>query len=383
MARVEDSFRFPPELGLRLRSLRLHANLSLEEMVRRMGRSKGYISRISRLERGLLPYPSLALVADYLRVVRASFADILDILTTYTARPVPLEAAGRDRVREFTRQMPGDVARKLDAYDVKTSIDRRFSGKPPLEPDQRELRIRKQARHWLERGRLDRVINLEMGHLGPVPLPPIRKYAFDYGHKLWRILKQTRPKPGQLLNRRTRSRETRLAEAEQKAMEQNVIPPAGLQLVRQRAGELFADMESKNQLDYLPPLLEARRVEKPLSALFGRGTAAPAGPGRLRSPYGLTNPKLLGHVRCLVGTRMDEEGIKGDRRTAYFNWLPQLQMIAVATQPGSEERNQRTDALVERTTDPELSRRVAGWYYELFEHWRPRLFEDPPKPGSG
>ena len=57
-------------------------------------------------------------------------------------------------------------------------------------------------------------------------------------------------------------------------------------------------------------------------------------------------------------------------------------MIAVGIQPGSEKRKQRTDALVERTTDPELSRRVAGWYYGVFERWRPKLFMEVPKPGN-
>ncbi len=52
MKRTEDTFEFPQELDKKLRELRLRASLSIEELVHRMGRSKGFRSHLSKLELG-------------------------------------------------------------------------------------------------------------------------------------------------------------------------------------------------------------------------------------------------------------------------------------------------------------------------------------------
>ena len=52
-----------------------------------MGQKPSYNAHLSQLERGQVPSPSLALVADYLRACRASFADLLPVLSTYTDKP--------------------------------------------------------------------------------------------------------------------------------------------------------------------------------------------------------------------------------------------------------------------------------------------------------
>ena len=64
----------PP--GVRLRELRLGAGLSLVELAHLMGREQTYYSHLSRLEHGRVRYPSLVLVADFLRACRASFEDV-------------------------------------------------------------------------------------------------------------------------------------------------------------------------------------------------------------------------------------------------------------------------------------------------------------------
>jgi transcriptional regulator with XRE-family HTH domain len=197
MSRRRATFEFPEESGQRLKELRLGAGLSIGELVRRLGGGKGYLSHVSRLERGKLKLPGLVLVADYLRVCRASFVDVVPILDKYTSRPVPIEVTGREQAKALISLMPAPVAAKLDRYDVKTSVARRFDGEPPLEPDKRTMRLRRQAGAWLERDRLDRKLSREvMDSLGVCALVSVRKFVFDYAHKLWSILKKTRPEPG-------------------------------------------------------------------------------------------------------------------------------------------------------------------------------------------
>jgi transcriptional regulator with XRE-family HTH domain len=83
---------FVAALGVRLRELRQGAGLSLVELAHLMGREPSFYSHLSRLEHGRFKYPSLVLVADYLRACRASFSDLLPVLSTYTDRPPVREA---------------------------------------------------------------------------------------------------------------------------------------------------------------------------------------------------------------------------------------------------------------------------------------------------
>jgi len=343
-------------------------------MVHLMGRSKGFISRISRLERGKLRFPTLALVMDYLRVCRASFAELVPLLDSYTQKPVPLDQAGRERVAEFVRRLPAPVAAGLDRYDIKTAAGSRVSAEAVLEPDERVLRIRKQAQAWLEWGRLDQVLNKEMDNLGVLPLVGVRKFVFDYGHKLWRILKQTRSKPGQLLSGRQKSREARLTEAEAKALAAGVVPIEGLRLIRDRTISLFKEMAKTGQLDHLPSVEQALGVAKPLSLLFRGGKAQAATVAVAARADGIRDPRLLFEIQNRVAKQMTAAGIVGDRFTRFFHWLQRLLPIALETQPGSEERARRTEALVNATRDPKTAGRVAQMYFTEFEKWRGRLF---------
>ena len=86
--RPSDAFSFPPELGKRLRDLRLQAGLTQSELAQAMGRTgKGRACIVSRMEKGKVRYPSLGLIADFLRACRAGFSDIADVLDLYTDLP--------------------------------------------------------------------------------------------------------------------------------------------------------------------------------------------------------------------------------------------------------------------------------------------------------
>ena len=78
MKRPTDTFVFPPELGQRLRDLRLKAGLTQPGLAQAMGRTgKGRACIVSRIEKGSVRFPSLGLVADFLRGCHAGFADVV------------------------------------------------------------------------------------------------------------------------------------------------------------------------------------------------------------------------------------------------------------------------------------------------------------------
>jgi transcriptional regulator with XRE-family HTH domain len=363
MARISDSYVSTAELGAGLRRLRRSAGFTLADLAERMGRGKGFAGRLSRLERGGLRYPSVALVADYLRACRSSFAAVAPLLDRYTARPPTRTDAGRARVMKLIRTLPEPLAGALNRYDLKTAAGR----KPAPDPARRELRVRRQARAWFERNVLDRAINAEMDRLGVLPVLVVRKLAFDYAHRVWRILRATRPGP---TPGRAAARADRLARAEAAALREELIPRAGLELVRDRAATLFAAMESEGALDRPPTAEEARAASLPL-ARCGR---PPAGPVRTIATNAAVRAKYLDAVRLEVGRWLATEIADADTRLRAFNWLPVLAPVAIVTAPGSAERAELTAPLIKASRNPALARRVAEHYFTVFERWRGKLF---------
>ncbi len=71
--RAGDRFRFKPQLGDRLRELRLKAGLTQQMLAVAMGsQCKGNHTVVSRLENGRMANPGIGFVADYLRAGPAS-----------------------------------------------------------------------------------------------------------------------------------------------------------------------------------------------------------------------------------------------------------------------------------------------------------------------
>ncbi len=235
MKHIITTFFFPVELGVRLRELRGRVGLSLEELARRMGRRPGYHHHLGRLEAGRLRFPTLALVTDYLRACRASVADIAPFLDRYAALPPVREDAARESVLKELAVLPGRVATALDTYDVKTAGARQARGEKPLAPARRAEAVGRQAQAALERRGLDAVVTLEVNRLDVRPTLAVRKVAFDYARMLWRVLKQTRPRPRTTARGRPRkSREQRLAEARaaMQVLAGDIIPVKGLNQIR-------------------------------------------------------------------------------------------------------------------------------------------------------
>ena len=178
-------FRFTPEMGMRLRELRMREGMTQQELAVLMGRQgKGNHQLIGKVELGKAPYPSLGFVADYLRACRASFTDIADLLNAYTPQPTVIEQRGYKRVRSLARKLSAKTAKAVERYDHAVT---KAKAKP--EPVRKRLaHVRAYARAQEAQRQLNRLVEAEIAaaHLGSVS--PEAAYLRVYARKLYRLL---------------------------------------------------------------------------------------------------------------------------------------------------------------------------------------------------
>lgn len=185
MKRSKETFKFTPEMGLRLRELRLKAGVTQQELAVLMGRQgKGCAYLVSRFECGHVPYPSFGFVADYLRACRASFADIADLLNAYTSQPTVIEQRGYKRVASLARKLSRQVAKAVVKYDHRIT---RSKSKPEA-LRKRLAHARAYARAQEEQRRLNRLVEDELSSAGIRPATADAAWMRVYARKLWRLL---------------------------------------------------------------------------------------------------------------------------------------------------------------------------------------------------
>ena len=257
-SRVErgpQTFRFTPELGERLRELRERAGLSLVELCHVMGRRPGYQAYLGRLEAGRVPFPSLALVADFLRACRASFADLLPLMNEYTSRPPVRPTRIEERVEFELAGLPGREAHRLAKYDLKRGEQ--------LMPDARVRAASRQARAARERRLLEAMMMREVNRLGVEPNLLVRLVAHGYARMVWKAMRLTEGagregeesegegkersrKPGvdRRRGRPRKTREQRLEEARARILEvaPDILPAKVLDHIRDKVVRLFEDV---------------------------------------------------------------------------------------------------------------------------------------------
>ena len=209
MKRPEDTFVFSPELGAKLRVLRRRAGLTqsgLAQAMGRTGRKSGNL--VGRLERGDEPYPSLGLIADYLRACRVGFAEILGFLDLYTARPTVAEAGTMRAVADASRDLPGEVGVRVFRYHYGVAKEARFRHEPM--PGREEC-VRQARKYGLSQVRtrwLRRAVMKIITERGLRPGTLTEHFLQDYAAMVWRILHDTRgarlPKRAGLIEEATR-----------------------------------------------------------------------------------------------------------------------------------------------------------------------------------
>ncbi len=243
--KIADTFIFTPEIGRRLRELRLRAGLTQAELAYLMGRvGQGGANMISRLEAGKVKEPSLRLILDYLRACRAKVEDLAEILNRYTSQESVVELKGREEVVRLLQKLPEDVSDELFAYDLKSEIARRRDRLKPVDPETRVLRARRFAASVLEMKRLNQrvsqVIEEEGWDLPLLPLIHLRVFS----REVWGVLKRTRSNPER--------RERLLNELRNWFKKEKLAAPECADRVYEVTCGLFKEMEEAGELDQLP-----------------------------------------------------------------------------------------------------------------------------------
>jgi len=341
MSDEKDVFRVTKELGLRLRSLRKRARLTQDGLARLAGRGWDH-ALVSRLETGHLENPGLGIVADHLRACRASFSEIADLLDTYTAQPVPVEQEGREAVARVTEVLPAKIGNEALAYDIKTTVARRFEGKPPLSSEERVKRVVNLAAAASRRKRLDILVKYLEAEVGHGLAATERQYLHVLARKFWGALSSTR---GRLQHVRLR----RMARVVGEGVAAHVLAEKDVRLVRDRVAELFSRMETTGAFGAEPQPASPRR--KPTWLERQKRMMTPA---MLARQAHITTALSAATAAVQTRDRSTSEWISWD------TWLTSLASDAYDTLPGTPEREKVLEDALKTVRDTDLARKFAA-----------------------
>ncbi len=340
MNRKTDDLPMTKELGLRLRSLRRRASLTQAELARLAGGSLDQ-ALVSRLESGRHSNPTLSLVADYLRACRASFSEIADLLDTYTARPLPVEQEGREAVGRVTEALPAKIGNQALAYDIKTTVARRFDGKPPLSSEERVKRVVNLAAAASRRKRLDILVKYLEGEVGHGLAATERQYLQLLARKFWGALSSTR---GRLQHVRLR----RMARVVGEGVAAHSLSEKDVRLVRDRVVELFSRMETTGAFGAEPQPASPRRKPTWLERQK-----------RTMTPEMLKRQAYIGEGLGSVMGVIQTKNRPASEWVSWYNWLTLLASAAYDTLPGTPERDRVLEEALEDRPDKEQARKFA------------------------
>lgn len=208
-----------------LRQMRARARLTQQQIAEATGAGGAHGRKlIARLEAGHVRNPSIKLVLDYLCACRATSQDLAEFLDGYLGSPMPIPSRP-SRGPRIPKPRPEDLVL---------------------------LALRQEAAWWNLRKGIEVMLHHELNELGAKPMSKERKTAADYGRKVFRILYQTRQSRPALRERRLKRCR---AWAERRAISSETIDH-----LHEAATELFRDMQVKGELDWLPPIEQARHL---------------------------------------------------------------------------------------------------------------------------
>ncbi len=331
MESLERGFEFTPELGERLRGLRLQAGLSQNAVARMMGRlGRKSSTLISRLESGKNRCPTLGLIADFLKACGATFSDISDVLDQYTiGSPV---AGKRKRKRK---------------------------------PKTREERIEQVKRYGASLRRKKRLEDRLFELLMDKELPEgteVKKRIAEFGRNCFRARERTR----------------RTAQEERgKLLARQGIGKSEADRIEQAMAELFQQMDESGELDRnsvvdaagvvdgrvkLPNVKKAeRRVNE--QYLYKLGWR------RMARYY------LMLRIQNEMRDKVKEMGVEDVR--PYLGLVPSIFSIAAETEPSADKRNKWVEEQIARARHKESVRQLIELVFERYEELKGTI---PPRP---
>jgi transcriptional regulator with XRE-family HTH domain len=385
MKRPADTFRFPPELGRRLRDLRLKAGLNQPELAQAMGRTgKGKANIVSRMEKGTVRFPSLGLVADFLRGCRAGFKDILDILDLYTNLPtLPQEAFGRVLV-SIAANLPAKWQDQVTDYDLRFDHPK-ASAKPDVKqtmPDRlrRLERARKMAAAARRRYLYGQFLLHEVNRTGTHVSRVMETMLFDHGLEWFGLLHRTRRK-------RPEVRERRLAASEERFIKGSGVPEPPIRHIQDAVRLHFAEMEMRGDLDWLPDLSLDEYEASLLAPTRKRGLKQEQHEEFLRkfNEYETARTAAVEQVWAEVQPVLDEAGVPKERRPVYRGSVGVSCTAAMHTEPGSAEEKRQVEEYIFEPRwirlglDTALAQKLVGIVLTRFRELA-RSFPPDPRP---
>jgi transcriptional regulator with XRE-family HTH domain len=374
MKHTKTQFVFRPEFGARLRTLRKRRKLSLRALALLMDRDRpGSFNLPAKLERGDLRFPSLGLVADYLRACGARTSDVADLLDDYLARPPALRQKADAAVADALKSLPEPVRRAMLKWDKATADVR--EAKAAAEPQKKKPRVE------TDRERVFRIIwsfihanwNEEFEGRLYVAMLKVkdevprsrRKDACRHGRRMFGVLTR--------YYKTEKRRQSTLALVQRRAKADG-FPDEVVSALLQAATEAYTALAVSGRLDWQPTqeqIIKARGRAPSVEKAETRLEIAEAAPV---TEYNKSYAFVSSMVMSAVAARLDE--LKLDHyyvKRHYFNWLVELLPIAVEHGADSAEWKANVDKWAPRLHDPAIAREAAALAAKAFNIWKVRL----------
>jgi transcriptional regulator with XRE-family HTH domain len=346
MKRPADTFVLSAEMGARLRDLRLRAGLTQHGLAQAMGRTgKKAGNIVGRLERGGERYPSLGLVADFLRACRAGFGDILDILDIYTSLPTT-----PDKV--FGRALAGVAATVLPKWQSQvTNYDWQIAhpktaAKPVREstmPDRmnRLERARRNAAAARRRSQCGQFLLREVNRTGTKLSEIDETVLFNHGLQWFATLYRTR-------KGKAEARERLLAASEEEFIKASRMPLPVVRHIQDAVRGHFADMEMRGDLDWLPTL-GLDEYEASLLVPKRKRELRQEEHNEFVRKFGEYETARTAAVELVwneVQPVLDEAGVAKERRPVYRGAVRTCCTAALNTEPGSQQERRQIEEYI-------------------------------------
>jgi hypothetical protein len=340
----------------------------------------GSFNPLARLEQGKIKYPSINLIADYLRACGAGFEDLLDLLKPHTSQPPVLKQKGDAAVAELLKSLPKPEQRAMLRWEKATVAAREERAaaqpekkKPRVETDrQRVFRIVWSFIHANWNEVFEQKLYQAMRPLGKEVPRSRRKDACGHARRFFGILTRC--------YKNEKRRQGALARVVRRAKEDGFSDQTVAALM-QAATDAHFELEKSGRLDWEPTQEEI---------IKNRGSAPKVLKAETRLEMDEVRPieasnKMLGAIAAVaiqaVNKRLEKTKLAFHHgREYYIFWIRELIPIAYRWGTDSPEWKAEVEKWVPKLHDPEFAREAAKTVADLYNRWKVKL---PPKPTTG
>ena len=370
----KTEFTFGPEFRARLRELRKRRGLSLRALALLMDRQgSGAHVQLARLEQGKVKYPSINLIADYLRACGADFEDLLDLLKPHTSQPPVQRQKGDAAVAELLKSLPKGEQRAMLRWE-RATVEAR-EAKTATAPERKKHRVQTDRQrvfriiwsfihaNWnevFEQKLYEAILKVK----DEVPRSR-RKDACDVGRRFFGILTR---------HYRQEARRTSALERVDRRAKQDGFSNRVVETLRDGANQAYRELLLAGRLDWEPTQEEI---------IKNRGSAPKVLKAETRlemdevRPIELSN-KLLGAIASVaiaaVNKPLEKMRLSFQHgRQYYIFWIHELVPIAYKYGTDSPEWKANVEKWVPKLHDPEFAREAANMVADIYNRWKVKL----------